>query len=231
MLIAKTILFFALISISVACGFIIGQQTNVAVIAQKQTIIPSKTFEVLRRIKQEKIRDFVFIGDGENEFYGVIRRVNEPPIDDPMFKTSDKLTIYDKSGKPVYETKDVSIGGFTTNRFLNSESKEIMFSSNGGGTDDFLTILSYKNGKFVEISNLNDFQYRGGYFTMLQYRTNMKIPYSKPSQLIVIQQQGGSDENPTASVFRTKDNKFQKVGEIRMQELGDFIENQIAQKK
>ncbi len=231
MLIGKTFLISTLILLSAACGYLIGQQNNALVNAQKQSIAPLKTFELLHKIKQEKIRDFIFIGDDETEFYGVIRQINEPPTEDSMFKTSDKLTIYDISGKIVYETKDVEIGGLRSERFLRPDSREIMFSTNGGGTDSFINILSYKNGKFIEIAENEDFQYRGGYFTMLQYRTRMEAPYFKPSQLVVIQQQGGSDSNPTASIFRTEKNKFQKVGEIKMQALGDFIESQISQKK
>ncbi len=231
MTLGKTFLFLVLVSLSVACGYLIGQQNNVSVNAQQQTVNPSKTFELLRKIKEEKIRDFIFSGDDENEFYGVVRQVNESPTEDSMFKTSDKLTIYDKMGKTVYETKEVGIGGLKSERFLRPDSREIMFSTNGGGTDSFLNILSYKNGKFIEIAKDEDFQYRGGFFTMLQYRTGMQTPYFKPSQLIVIQQQGGADENPKASVFRTEKNKFQKIGEIEMQKLGDFIESQITPKK
>jgi hypothetical protein len=231
----KTILFFAAIVLSVTCGYLIGQQNNDSVNAQKRRISSSNIFELLKKINaeevKEKIRDrFIYVGSDEKKFYGVIREVDEPPTEDSMFKASDKLTIYDSSGKSVYEKKDHAINGVELERFLRPDSREILFSTNGGGTDWFLNILSYKNGKFVEIPDDNDFQYRGGYFTIPQYRTGMQSPYFKPSQLIVIQQQGGGDEDPTASVFRTKDNKFQKVGEIRMQELGDFIEKQIARK-
>lgn len=231
----KTILFFGAIALSIACGYLIGQQNNNSVNAQKQSIGSSNIFELLKKIKVEEVKEkieerFIFVGDDEKKFYGVIRKVNEPPTEDSMFKTSDKLTIYDSFGKSVYEKKDVGIFGVQFERFLRADSREILFSTNGGGTDDFLNILSYKNGKFVEIPDEDFFQYRGGYFTIPQYRTGMQSPYFKPSQLIVIEQSGGGDDNPTAAVFRTQNNKFQKVGEIRMQELGDFIEKQIAQK-
>ncbi len=59
----------------------------------------------------------------------------------------------------------------------------------------------------------------------------MKTPYFKPNQIFVIGQLGGADESPSAAVFRFKAGKYQKVGEIRMQELGDFIEKQITKNK
>ena len=105
-----------------------------------------------------------------------------------------------------------------------------MIETNGGGTDDFLKILDYKNGKFTEIIDESETQLRGGYFTMPQYRTGNKTAYFNPSQLIVIQQIGGAEENPSASVFRYKDNKFQNIGSFSMRDLGDLIEKQIAQK-
>ncbi len=230
MSIAKTFLFLALISFSVACGFFIGQQTNVAVIAQKQSTKTSKPFELLSKIKAEKIKEIKVWGDDDDKFYGVISEVNESASKDFDSETSDKLNIYDKSGKSLYEKKDLEVENIQSVRLLKPDSWQIMFETNGGGTDNFLKILDFKNGKFNEIIDEPETQLRGGYFTMLQYRTGNKTAYFNPSQLIVIQQQGGADENPTAAVFRTKDSKFQKVGEIRMQELGDFIEKQIARK-
>ncbi len=224
-------LFLALISFSVAGGYLIGQQSNVPVNAQKSSTENQKIFELLGKIQAEKISEIKFWGSNGKVFYCVVREVEEPPTDDSMFKTSDKLSIYDKSGKIVYETKDFGLGNLENVRFLKSDESEIMFSTNGGGTDDFLNILSYQNGQFTAILDDENGQFRGGYFTMLQYRKGMQIPYSKPSQLIVIQQQGGADDNPTAVVLRTKNTTFQKVGEIKMQELGDFIEKQIAQNK
>ncbi len=231
MSIGKTFLLIALVSFSAACGFLIGQQSNVIVIAQKQPAETLKIFDLIKKISAEKISEIKFWSNDGKVFYCVVRQVDEPPTGDSMFKTSDKLSIYDKSGKIVYEAKDFGLGNLELGRFLKSDESEIMFSTNGGGTDSFLNILSYKNGKFTEIVNDEAAQYRGGYFMLPQYRTGNKTAYFNPSQLIVIQQLGGADENPAAAVFRTKDNKFQKVGEIKMQELGDFIETQIARKK
>ena len=157
MSVGKMLLFFALISFSVACGFFLGQQNNVSVIAQKQPTETPKTFDLLDKIKEGKIKEIKVWGDDENEFYGVIRNVNEPPAKDSTFKTSDKFTIYDESGKAVYEYKDFGIGGLEFDRFLKSDSSEIMFSTNGGGTDSFLKILSYKNGKFTEIIDESEY--------------------------------------------------------------------------
>jgi hypothetical protein len=227
--IGKTFLFIALISFSVAGGFLLGQQTNIAVIAQKQPAKTPKIFDLIGKLRAEKISEIKVWGDEDERFYCVISAVDESPTEDSMFKTSDKLSIYDKSGKIVYESKDFGLGNLDFGRFLKSDESEIMFTTNGGGTDSFLNILSCKNGKFTEIEIGDSAQFRGGYFSLPQYRTGSKTAYFNPSQLIVIHQQGGADENPTASVLRTKDNKLQKVGEIQMRELGDFIESQVSQ--
>jgi hypothetical protein len=167
----------------------------------------------------------------EEKFYAVVRETDEPLAADSIIKTSQKLNIFDETGKIVYEYRDISIGGLEIERLLKPDSREILFSTNGGGTDDFINVLSYQNGRFIELIDSADMQYRGGHFMIPQYRTGNKTPYFKPSQLIVIQQSGGADENPTASVFRAINDKFQKAGEIRMQELGDFIEEQIIKNK
>jgi hypothetical protein len=61
-----------------------------------------------------------------------------------------------------------------------------------------------------------------------EYRTGVKSPYFKPAQIFIISQIGGMDENPSATIFRLKNGKYQSVGEIKMQQLGDFIEQQIS---
>jgi hypothetical protein len=72
---------------------------------------------------------------------------------------------------------------------------------------------------------------RGGWWAMPEYRSTMKGAYFKPSQLIMIQQVGGSDDFSFAAVFRHVNNKFQKVGDISKRKLGDFIKKQLSQKK
>lgn len=233
MSLTKVILSLAVILISVLAGYFIGQNTKTTS-AQigSQTIEKSKNYDLLVKLKEEKIRKIqVWNSEDDRTFYGIIREVDEPPYDGSTFKTSDKLSIFDEFGKAVYELKDLGIGGIEFARLLKSDSLEVMVETNGGGTDSFLKILSYKDGKFTEIIDESETQFRGGYFTMLQYRSGMEGAYFKPSQLIVVGQVGGTDTNPTASVFRAKYNKLQKVGEIKMQELGDFIENQISKKK
>lgn len=225
----KTFFFAAIIALAAAFGFLLGRTTDVPVFAQKKS---GEKSDLLSRIKKEKVSEIkVWRDRDEKEFVAVIRKVDESPTEDSMFNTADKLTIYNGAGKILYEHKDFNISGLEFDRFLSSNSSELMFTINGGGTDNFIKIISHQNGKFTNVIDESEMQFRGGYFSMIQYRAEMKSPYFQPSQLIVIQQIGGADANPAASVFRTKDGKFQKVGEIKMQELGDFIENQIAQKK
>ncbi len=231
MTIGKMFLLIALISFSIVGGFIIGQQNNAPVIAQKQPIQSSKPFDLLSKIKEEKIKEMKVWEKDEKEFYGVIREIDESPNKDSNFESSQKLSIYDETGKAVYETKDLEIENIQSVRLMKSDSWQIIVETNGGGTDNFLKILDYNNGKFTEIINESETQLHGGYFTMLQYRTGNKTAYFNPSQLVIIQQIGGAEENPSASVFRSKNNKFQNVGSFSMRDLGDLIEKQISQKK
>lgn len=227
---AKILLFCAVTLISVSIGYFLGQfATMISAKTETEINKNSKNDDLLKKIKEEKISEIKTWEDDGESFYGIIRRVEEPPFDDSDFKSSDKFTIYNKTGKIVYQTKDFGIKNIQSVRLTNPSSWEIMFETDGGGTDNFLKIIDYKDGKFVEIIDESETQYRGGYFDLIQYRNGMKSPYFKPSQLIVTQQIGGIDENPSAAVFRMKDNKLQKVGSIEMQKLGDFIEKQIAE--
>lgn len=222
----KFLLFVVLISISTACGFLIGRQNGNQTFAETKSVKISPDFELFKQLDEKHIRQ-VIVGLDEDRKYYVIRAVNQPLSDNTSVSASDKLSVYDNSGKIVYEYSDVGIGNIQFGRFAEPLSSEMYFETNGGGTDNFLKILGFKDGKFKEIIDEDQTQFRGGYFEMIQYRTGIKQPYFKPSQLIVIGQIGGADDNPSASVFRTVDNKFQKVGEFKMQELGDFIESKI----
>lgn len=111
--------------------------------------------------------------------------------------------------------------------YLIRNGTQLLIESNGGGTDNFLLILDYRDGKVVEIIDSTETQMRGGYWMINEYKTGNKTPYFKPSQIFVINQIGGADDNPSATVFRYKDNVYKKVGEIKMQKLGDFIENEL----
>ena len=223
----KIVLCSISIIISLAVGFFAGQRSGIS-FAQN---INSNTVKTKQKIMSIGCETKFTIGE-DKEIYAEIKRVNESPLPgDSTYKESDKLSIYDEHRKLLYELKDFHILNIESVRLLTPYSREIMVTRNGGGTDNFLTILKYEKGKIVEALDTSETQFRGGYFTMLQYRTGMDGPYFKPSQLIVIQQIGGIDTNPSASVFREKGGKLQKAGEIQMQELGDFIEKQIAKNK
>ena len=230
MKIAKLFLLLVVIFFSVTFGFLLGRQNGVSVSAQKKSSRTAKSSDLPKKLKTEKIKEIKTLEIEENYFYAVIRQTDEPVDADPTLKTSDLLTIYDESGKTIYEYRDFGLSSIKAVS-LTQKSRQIMFETNGGGTDDFLKIIEYKNGGFGDLIAESETQFRGGYFTIPQYRSGGKTPYFNPAQLIVIQQLGGGDENPAASVFRTKDNKFQKVGTVKMQELGDFIENQLAKNK
>lgn len=221
----KVIVFPIAIISSLAVGYIAGQQMTVSS-GQKN----SDTVETKQNTRPLNCKRKFTIGEGK-EIYAEIERVNESAAPESVFKESDKLSIYDENHKKLYELKDFVISDIESVRLLTPISREILVTSNGGGTDNFLTVLKYEKDKIVEALDTSETQFRGGYFTMPQYRTGMDGPYFKPSQLIVVQQVGGIDTNPSASVFRAKGGKLQKVGEVHMQELGDFIEKQIAKNK
>lgn len=231
MLLRKYFLLTFAVLVSAACGFLIGQQNVNQTNAQNEPKSKNTKSSLPELLKNENISEVkTFLGEDDKTFYAVIQKLNEKPDEKSTFETSEKLSIFNEDGEIVYEHKDFEIGAIRFSRLLAPDSREMIFETNGGGTDNFLKILSLKNGKFTEIIDETETQMRGGYFNLIQYRTGMKKPYFQPSQLVVIGQIGGADENPTASVFRTVNKKFKKVGEIEMQKLGDFIEQQIVKR-
>lgn len=231
---SKFIFLLVIISFSAACGFFIGQQTKSSassetpVLSATPVSVETKKPGFLKMLKDEKIISFQNWGD--NGYFAIIRRLNEPCDKDYDLNSCEKLSIYDETGKVLYELKDIGINSIDFAR-LKPNSSQLIIETNGGGTDEFLKIVDYTNGKFIELDASEETQLRGGWWTMPEYRSGIETPYFKPAQLITIQQGGGADANPSAAVFRYKNNKFQRVGEFKMQELGDFIERQISKKQ
>jgi hypothetical protein len=91
MRIGKTLLFLGLIALSVTSGFLVGQQNNAIVIAQKKPI--PKPFALLSQLEKEKIKEIKVLETDDTKLYGVISEIDEPPTKDSMFKTSDKLSL------------------------------------------------------------------------------------------------------------------------------------------
>lgn len=225
---SKLILLISLIFFAAFGGFHIGQQTKSAASAEMIIAASEKKPTFIKILEAENIERFArWEDDNGKKFFNVIRQLNEPCDKDYTLKSCQLFSVYDETGQIFYEFKDFGITSISGIR-IKPNSSQIMIQSNGGGTDDNLTILDYKVGKFTRIEIEDDTSVRGGWWTMPQYKSGVTGAYFKPSQLIIIQQIGGADDSPTASVFRFKENKFQKAGEIRMQELGDFIEKQIA---
>ncbi len=229
---AKIILSLSLIFSAVLIGFLIGQNSkkSTAQVAKKTGKDP-QIIDLFERIKAEKIRNLRRWEDASGkELFYVIREIDEPPIGNSNFISSEKYIIYNEGGEVLYETKDLAIGNTDSARLLNLNSSEIIIEKNGGGTDWFLEIISRENGKYKEVIDTFETQFRGGYFIIPQYRTGVKSPYFKPSQLIVIQQGGGAEDDSRAAVFRGETGKLKMVGEFSMQNLGDFIEKEMKLK-
>ncbi len=209
---------------SMLTGVFIGQSQQKA---KAQTVSKSDC-DLFAILDREKISVARRLGD-DGEFYAILRRREEPPENDSYFRTSDKLSVY-KEGKEVFSKVDFVIDNFYFLYSTTKPSPQLVVETNGGGTDNFLEIYVFRNGKFEEIIDSDETQMRGGYFVIPEYRTGMQSPYFKPTQIIVIQQIGGADDNPSATVFRYKNGRYKSVGEFKMKDLGDFIERQISKK-
>ena len=226
---SKFIFLSALVFVSATCGFFAGQQTKSSANSATPILEEIKKSDFIKILQDEKIENFQS-WKGDKNLFGVTRRLDEPCDRDFGLSSCQKFSVYDETGKVLYELKDFRINSVNFSR-LKSNSSQLIIETNGGGTDEQLTIVDYKDGTFTELEVEDGILLRGGWWTMPEYGGKKKGAYFKPSQLIAIQQIGGSDDSPQASVFRSKDNRFQKVGEIKMQELGDFIERQIAENK
>lgn len=225
---SKLIFLIAVVSISLTGGFFLGQQTKSSANSESSITADTKKSDLLKILKSENIKSFQrWEDEKDKKFFAVVRQLSEPCDKDYGLSSCQEFSIYDETGKSIFEHKDFVIGSFNMKN-LTRKDFQIIIETNGGGTDNFLKVIDFKDGKFTEIINSNETQMRGGFWTTPEYRSGMKTPYFAPDQIFVTGQNGGADENPSAAVFRFKAGKYQKVGEIKMRELGNFIEKQIS---
>lgn len=163
--ISKLFLLFGLMLISALCGFFTGQQQTKS-LANSETQISeeAKKPDLLTILQDEKVENFKSWEDEKGKiFFAVVRRLDIPCEKDSVLNSCQKLSIYNKDGKALYELKDFGISLVKFAR-LRPDSSQLIIEVNGGGTDDFLEILDYKNEKFTEfLDDPSDTQLRGGW--------------------------------------------------------------------
>jgi hypothetical protein len=213
-LVAITIIF------SAAMGIFIDQ-TYQGVIAHD-----SAECDLIATMDREKVLLARHFGD-EGQFYGFVRESNRIDTKTGFDDSGQTLSIRDKSGSEIFSKRYKEVADFSYPN-LTRDSQQLLVETNGGGTDNFLEIYTFRNNRFEPIIDSQETQMQGGYFVIPEYRKGMKATYFKPDEIIVIQQLWRADDDPTATVFRYMKNKYEPVGEIRMQQLGDFIEANLS---
>ncbi len=157
---SKLIILIAIISISAACGFFIGQQTKSSASSETPILENTKKPDFVKILQDEKIESFKTWEDEKGKkFFGVVHQLNEPCEKGYSLNSCQKFSVYDESGKSVYENKDFVIESFNIEN-LTRQNFQLIIETNSGGTDNFLQIIDYKNGKFAEIIQT---QIRGGF--------------------------------------------------------------------
>ena len=225
----KAVLIITLTVISFICGYLVKGNNSPTVI--EMPVSPETNTDITQDetipTQNSSIRSWNV--NHEVTLKIISKRLTVGCEKDFGLNSCEEVSILDEKGKRLFQFRDFVIVSL---QFLNltRNGKQLLIESNGGGTDNFLLILDYKDGKVVEIIDSTETQMRGGYWMMNDYKTGNQTPYFMPSQIFVINQIGGADNNPSASVFRYKHGMYKKVGEIKMQKLGDFIENEISLK-
>ncbi len=182
--------------------------------------------DLIATMDREKVLLARHFGD-ERQFYGFVRESNRIDTKTGFNDIGQTLSVRDKSGSEIFSKRYKEVADFSYPN-LTRDSQQLLVETNEGGTDNFLEIYTFRNNRFEPIIDSQETQMRGGYFVIPEYRKGIKSPYFKADEIIVIQQLGGADDDPIATVFRYTENKYEPVGEIRMQQLGDFIEANLS---
>ena len=136
-----------------------------------------------------------------------------------------KLTIFDSSGKPVYEDYFESLIRMYETTALRNSSFQLVFEAVYGGTGTYhLRMLDYRDGKIVKLLDGEDGLFNADAEVRPQFRSDT-IPAKEPFQIMLTEGVGLASPAPKETrVYRYKNGVYRHVGTFPQQKLDDYLE-------
>lgn len=181
--------------------------------------------ELAQRLRQEKVETFYKwnVGDTDDEALLCVVRAFDK---DPNWEGQGmKLTIFNPSGKPIYEDYFESLMRMYETTALRDLSSQLVLEVVYGGTGTYhLRMLDYRNGKIVKLLDGEDGLFNANAEVRPQFRSGTH-PAKEPFQIMLTEGVGLASPVPKDTrVYRYKNGGYQFAGEFPQQKLDDYIE-------
>lgn len=140
-----------------------------------------------------------------------------------------KLSIFDESGKLLYEETAISFGKvYSLGALRNSTSQLILSSINYGGSARFFKVLDFREGRVKPITSEDDMQFTADAQISPQFRNGVRTD-TEPYE-IVLTDPGLASNTHYARVYRYKNGKYVYQAEYNRQTAGDAVERLSSRK-
>jgi len=192
---------------------------------------PKATYsELAQRLRQEKVEAFYKwnVGGTDDEALLCVVRAFDK---DPNWEGQGmKLTIFNPSGKPIYEDYFESLMRMYETTALRDLSSQLVLEVVYGGTGTYhLRMLDYRNGKIVKLLDGEDGLFNANAEVRPQFRSGT-FPAKEPFQIMLTEGVGLASPAPKDTrVYRYKNGAYQFAGGFPQQKLDDYMEKLLKE--
>lgn len=224
---------YLLIAMAVLCsGMFIGSHFHLSS-AEKGTqaqSVKSTDSELSQNLHQQKVQAFYQWEAGDSAATPLLCLVRSFDKDPNWEGRGMKLTIFDPSGKPIYQDYFESMIRMYETTALRTLSSQLVFEAVYGGTGTYhLRMLDYRNGKIVKLLEGEDGLFNADAEVRPQFRSDT-FPAKEPFQVMLTEGVGlASSATKETRVYRYKKGAYQHVGTFPQQKLDDYLEKLLKE--
>jgi hypothetical protein len=186
--------------------------------------------EIAQRLRQEKVEAFYKWNVGDTDEQSLLCVVSAFDKDSHWEGPGMKLTIFNPSGKPIYEEYFESLMRVYETTALRNLSSQFVLEVVYGGTGTYhLRMLDYRNGKVVKLLDGEDGLFNANAEVRPQFRSGTS-PAKEPFQIMLTEGVGlASPAQKDTRVYRYKNGAYQVAGEFPQQKLDDYMERLLKE--
>jgi hypothetical protein len=185
-----------------------------------ESATPQPRLAILSKFKESKVK-----------IYGEWNVEEDSPLIYLVENTEngDIFSVLNSFGKVLYEKKVTEIEKVYDIFALRTENSQLVFEYNEGGSDSFVEILDYNEGKLDKIiSDSNGENSFGADISIQpQFRPNIN-PAKEPFEILLTEYGLASSAGKFTKILRYKNKKYRYFGKFDREKIDEFKEKIIS---
>ncbi len=226
---------YLLIALTTLCGgMFIGSQLHFfsSKTAAKTESARAADSELIQTLRQQKVEAFYTWNAGHSDGGPLLCLVRAFDKDPNWEGNGMKLTIFNPSGKPIYEDYFESLIRLYETTALRDLSSQFVFEAVYGGTGTYhLRMLDYRQGKIVKLLDGENGLFNASAEVRPQFRRGT-FPAKEPFQVLLTEGVGLASSAPKETrVYRYKNGTYLHVGTFPQEKLDDYLEKLLNESR